>query len=145
MAWQTVAEGSGKTLATIIGYEDQVAEGQRGRLSLSLTNPLSPNIANQLQNQLDAYGVIEAQVSTSGKNCDITYRKGFPWLAIIVAIVLGLMVLAILIVSWQFAKEMPVQFSLLALGALAAGAGLVVYLIRKNSYVAEKRVGGNHG
>lgn len=129
--WDLIAEGPGYALATIVGYEDQVAEGQRARLSLSLTNPLSPDIASQLQSQLDAQGVAEAQVSTSGNNCAITYRKGFPWLAVIVAVILGLIALAILIVSWQFAKESPFTFSLLAIGGILVAAAAVIYLIRR--------------
>ncbi len=129
--WSQIATGSGYNLVTVIGYEEEVDEGQRGRLSLSLTNPLSSSIVSELQTQLNAQGVAEAHVSTYGNNCDITYRKGFPWLAAIVAIVLGLTVLAIVIVSWQFAKELPVQFSLLAIGGLALATAVLVYVIRR--------------
>lgn len=129
--WSQIAEGSGINLITAIGYEDQVDEGQRARFSLSLRNPLSPEIASELQSQLDSEGVTEAQVSTYGNNCDITYRKGFPWLVTIILIILGLVVLAILIVSWQFSKELPVQFSVLAIGGLALATAALVYVIRR--------------
>lgn len=131
--WQLIASGEGWNLASVVGYEDEVAEGQRGKLTLSLQNPLSPAIAEDLQSQLDAQGVTEAQVNTYGNNVDVTYRKGFPWLPVIVAVILGLIVLAILIVSWLFYKEAPLGFSLLALGGILFGAAALIYVVRRQT------------
>jgi len=129
--WLEIAEGSGINLATVVGYEDEVAEGQRAKLRLNLTNPLSPSVADDLQQQLDNQGVTDAEVITVGSSVDIIYRKGFPWLVVIVAVILGLIALAILVVSWQFYKEAPVQFSLLAVGGIIAATAVLIYVLRR--------------
>lgn len=131
--WQKIAEGTGLNLGSVIGYEDEVEEGQRARLTINLRSPISTSVATDLQQQLDYRGVGEAEVSTYGSNIDITYRKGFPWLGIIVGVIIGLIALAILVVSWQFYKEAPVGFSLLALAGIVVAVATTIYIVRRGT------------
>lgn len=104
--WKLVTSGAGAgSLVNLQNYEEELEEGQRGKVSLALHLSVSSSIAEELESKLREAGVIEAEVSTEGNKLDIQFRKGFPWLAVIVAAVLGLIVLAALIVSWQFYKE----------------------------------------
>ena len=104
--WELVTSGSGAaSLSSLPNYEEQVDEGKCGKLVLDLKATVPDNVASGLQEALDMAGVAEAVVVASGSKLDIQYRKGFPWLPIIVAAVLGSIILAILIVSWQFFKE----------------------------------------
>jgi hypothetical protein len=131
--WQKLAEGTGFNLASVVGYENEIAEGQRGKLTLNLRSPLDPSWVEWLQQQLDSRGVTEGEVEAWGNNVDITYRKGYAWLPIILLIIAGLIVLAVLIVSWQFAKEAPIGFSLLTIGAIAAIVVGGIYLVRRQT------------
>ena len=104
--WKLVTSGGGAgSLANLQNYEEELEEEQRGKLSLALHFPISSGVAEELESKLRGAGVTDAQVFTEGNKLDIQFRKGFPWLAVIVAVVLGLIVLAVLIVSWQFFKE----------------------------------------
>lgn len=123
--WLTIAEGNILDIWTIVTYENEVNEGQRARITLNLRSPISQEISNELQQQLDKQGVTDAEVSTRGNDMNIIYRKGFPWAVVIVGIIVGLIALAILIVSWRFAKEAPIPYSL-TMVALALGAAAVL-------------------
>lgn len=104
--WTRVASGDGVgSLTNLPQYEDTIAEGQRQKLSLALRVPVSSSILETLQTRLEQAGVTEATVEGTGTGVDIIFRKGFPFLAVVVAAVLGLIVLAILIVGWMFFKE----------------------------------------
>lgn len=106
MVWKRIASGDGvASLRDLPQYEESIAEGQRQKLSLSLRTAVSPSVLEALQSRLEQAGVAEARVEGTGAGMDITFRKGFPFLAVVVAAVLGLIVLAILIVGWQFFKE----------------------------------------
>ena len=103
--WQQVVKGEFLDLANLRNYDDSLEEGQRGRLQLNLRFPIPGSVSIQLEDQLKRAGVEEAKVATTGQKMQVYFRKGFPWLAVIAAIILGLVVLAILIVSWTFFKE----------------------------------------
>ncbi len=106
MAWEQIASGGLLDATELGGYEETyIAEGQRGLLQLDLRLAVSPSVANLLQSQLQQRGVSEAQVSTDSPVLNISWRRGFPWLAVIVAIILGLIALAILIAGWRFYRE----------------------------------------
>lgn len=103
--WKQVTQGESATsLHQLEGYEEAIDEGQRMRLDLNLRITPSVDIVETLQNTLQGRGM-PATVQALGNTIRVTARKGFPWLVILVAAVLGLIVLAILIVSWQFFKE----------------------------------------
>lgn len=103
--WEQVTYGeSAASLHNLENYEDTIAEGQRMKLDLNLRMAPSGDIITMLQDKLQSAGM-PATVQASGNAIRIIARKAFPWLAIIVTAVLGLIVLAILIVSWIFYKE----------------------------------------
>ena len=104
--WKYVVGGDGiDSLNSLPDYESQLAEGQRGKLSLNLLTPVPSAVVEQLQYKIVEIGVLDGEISASGNTLDITFRKGAPWLLIIAGIVLGLIALALLVVSWQFYKE----------------------------------------
>ena len=143
MAWELVTSGSDVgSLSSLPDYEEQVEEGRRGRLVLDLNTNVPDGIASGLQGALDAAGVTEAKVVASGNELDIQYKKGFPWLPIIVAAVLASIILAILIVAWQFFKEVEeVVPSGIIIVAVIAGIVLVAViafiLIRKQGVIVK--------
>ena len=101
--WEQVATGSFLDAGELGNLEvSNIAEEQRGLLQIDLRSTVSQSIVDNLQRQLVQRGVTEAQVSTSGQMLNISWRKGFPWLAIIVVAVL---VLAILIIAWRLYRE----------------------------------------
>lgn len=106
MGWQQIASGNLLDAGELLGYEASgIDEGQRGLLSLDLRAAIPQSIVSQLQNELKQRGVAEAQVSTGSPILNISWRKGSPWLGVIVAAILGLIVLAILIVGWRLFRE----------------------------------------
>lgn len=115
MVWKLVTSGELTDLGNLSNFEESIGEGQRGLLCLNLRIAPTADIISTLQSKLEEAGVIEASVEATGTRLDIGFRKGFPWLAVIVAAVLALIVLAILIISWQLYKEVPEE----AKGAIA--------------------------
>ena len=106
MSWEQVGAGSLLDVDDLAGYEDTfIGEGQRGMLEVDLRMSVSSSLVKQLENELRQRGVAEVSVTTASPMLRITYRKGFPWLPVIVAAILGLIVLAILIVGWRFFRE----------------------------------------
>jgi len=129
--WELISSGGITDLTTAEAFEDlYVGEGQRARLELDLRSPVSQDIVNRLQNELRQRGVAEASVRTGSPRLIIEYRKGFPWLAIILAAVLAIAVLAILIIGWRIFREVvPVGLQpLIGTGIIVAGIILVALI-----------------
>ena len=105
MAWEKVASGGLLDATDIEKYEAYIGEGQRALLELALRAPAPDYIVAELQSQLQHHGVREAQVTTGSPLLRVSWRKGFPFLPVVVGIILGLIVLAILIVGWRLFKE----------------------------------------
>ena len=105
MAWKKVASGGLLDTTDIEKYEAYISEGQRALLELDLRAPAPDYIVAELQSQLQHHGVREAQVTTGSPLLRVSWRKGFPFLPVVVGIILGLIVLAILIVGWRLFKE----------------------------------------
>ncbi len=103
--WEQVASGSILDSGQISDYDDYLEEGQRGQLELDLRVTPSSWMVSELQSRLVNAGMEEVQVSTGSPLIRISYRKGFPWLAVIVAAVLALTILAVLIIGWRFYRE----------------------------------------
>ena len=88
--WKQVTSGEGVgSLVSLKDYEDELAEGQRGKLILDLRLPLPPNAIYSLESKLQEAGVADVSVEASGNTLSIQFRKGFPWLAVIAGIVLA--------------------------------------------------------
>ena len=120
MAYQLVASGNVLALANLGQWESQLDEGDKALLELDLRLPVSQDIASKLEEQLRQWGVPEVRVTTASPMLKIFFRKGFPWLAVLAAVILGLIVLAVLIVGWRLFKE---------IGAILGEGGLVPALI----------------
>lgn len=104
--YEIVAQGGVLDIEQLKYSEDYLAEGQRGMIQFDLRASPSSSMVAELENILKQKGVEDVKVSTGSPLLKIEFRKGFPWLAIIVAAVLGLIVLAILIISWRLYREL---------------------------------------
>jgi len=133
--WELISSGGITDLTAAEAFEDYVNEGQRARLELDLRTPVSQEVANQLQNELRQRGVAEASVRTGSPRLIIEYRKGFPWLAVILAAVLAIAVLAVLIVGWRIFREVvPVDLQ------PAIGTAIIIAVIAVVAMVAYRQV-----
>ena len=135
MSYEFIASGGILEAGQLNGLDDYLEEGQRGKLELDLRATPSSSIVAQLQNVLKQKGVEDVRVSTGSPILRIEYRKGFPWLAIIVAAVLGIIALAILIIGWRFFREVVPE----GLQPLV-GTGLLILLIAIGLLVVKKRI-----
>jgi len=133
--FELVASGGFWDLSNLGGYESQLAEGDKGLLELDLTVPVSAGVAQTLEDQLKAAGVTGVSVTTASPKLRIYFTKGFPWLAMIAAIILGLVVLAVLIVGWRLYKDVfptppPWPVSAAIIIAVVIGAVLVARRVK---------------
>jgi predicted exporter len=129
MGYQLLASGSILDAVEVASYDDYLREGERGLLELDLRDAPSQTVVSQLRTTLQSYGVEDVNVSTGSPILRISYRKGLPWLAIIVAAVL---ILAILVVGWRFYKEvfpegLPTPVSVGLIVAVLAAIVLVAW------------------
>lgn len=129
--WEEVAEGGFWELADLSQYEPYFEEGDRGLLELDLRLPISEDMAQELEDRLKEAGVPDVKVRTASPMLRIFFKKGFPWLAVIAAIIIGLIVLAILIVGWRLFREVPEAVPLFAIAGLGILALLVIWGTRK--------------
>jgi len=129
--WEEVAEGSFWQLADLRQYEPYFEEGDRGLLELDLRLPVSEGMAQDLEDKLREAGVADVNVRTASPMLRIFFKKGFPWLAVIAAIVIGLIILAILIVGWRLFREVPGAVPVFAIAGLGILALLVIWGMRK--------------
>ena len=127
--WTYRADGT--SIYGLSDVEDQISEGNKGRVDLTLRSEVSQSLLEDLETKLVESGVLEAKVTGSGKSVSIYFRKGFPWLAIIVSAIVGLIVLAILIVSWKLYEDVPIEFQgpVLLIVALAGFVFLITILL----------------
>jgi len=105
-------------------YESYLGEGDRGLVELDLRLPVSQSVASELENKLKQAGVEDVRVPTASPMLRVYFRKGFPWLAIIAATILGIVILAVMIVGWRLFKEVVPP----GLQPLVGGLGLVLLL-----------------
>ncbi len=103
--YELVASGGIVDAWELENADNLIAERQRGLLRLNLRSPLSSDILTTLNQELKARGVEEGKAEQNGQTVNIYFRKGFPWLAVIAAILLGIIILTILIVGWNLFKE----------------------------------------
>ena len=97
--WEELASGGVIDLYSGMQYYEQfIPEGSRVLCRFNLRQALSPSAVDDLQERLEAAGVEDVEVTTGSPILDISFTKGFPWLAIVIGIVL---VIAVLIISWK--------------------------------------------
>jgi len=131
--WEEVAEGSFWQLGDLRQYESLFEEGARGLLELDLRLPVSQDVAQELEDKLRDAGVEDVKVRTASPMLQIFFKKGFPWLAIIAAIILAFIVLAIMIVGFRLFKEVPGAVPIFAIAGLGILALIIVLATRKSS------------
>ncbi len=131
MAWQEVAEGGVFDLINLGQHESQLEEGSRNWLQLSLRMPVSAGVAADIENILREAGVEGVRVTTSSPVLNIYFNKGFPWLAVIAAIILASLVVAALVISWKLFTEVPGAIPYLAIGGIVLATLLGIYLVRR--------------
>ena len=127
MSWQQIASGGVVDLAYLSQYENSIPEGTKGWLQLQLSAPITQSMVDRLKSALVQAGVEDVQVTTGSPVLNITFRKGFPWLAVIAAIILAMAIIAILVIGWKLFKEVipegaqfPVAIVLIAIAGLVA-------------------------
>ena len=133
MAFELVAEGNFLQLANLSQYEPYFEEGSRGLLELDLRLPVSQGVAQELEDRLREAGVADVKVRTASPMLKIYFKKGFPWLAIIAAIILGLIVLAIMITGWRLSKEVPEAIPFLAIAGIGVLALIGIALMKREA------------
>jgi hypothetical protein len=107
--WEFIGQGGVVDIANLAVYEDQIPEGAQFQVGLELRVPASASVADTIKSQMVQRGVPDADVTYSGNTMQIYGRKGFPWLAVIAAIILATLVLIIILVSWSiFKRVVPV-------------------------------------
>jgi len=127
MSWELVAEGT--NLADVASYESEIAEEQKARLSLQCATPVPTFQMDELRNSLEFAGVTEVQVTGSGNTLHIIYRKGAFWIPVIISLVL---ILAIVVILWQFFKDIPVGVtSIVLIGAAVLALALSYNMFRR--------------
>ena len=138
MRWVAVVSGKLSDLPSLENYENEIVEGQRTRLDLLLRSDALSETVNDLREALAARGV-PATVTSRGKTISITTQKGAPWLLLIMGALIGLIILAILLVSWQLWKEVaevvPNTLIIIGVTVIIIIAGIIA------SYMVQKRFG----
>lgn len=122
MGYEFVTGGDRGDLESLPQYEGQIAEGQRGLMEFDLLTGVPDFVVTGIQSSLNAAGVQEANVSTTGNQLRIGFRKGFPPLAAIVAVLIVIAVIVIL--AWRLFKEIVPA----GLQPLVGTLGIVVLL-----------------
>ena len=103
--YKQIASGGILDATQLGNYESQFEEGDRGLLELDLRLPVSQDIAQSLEDALRDAGVTNARVTTASPMLRIYFTKAFPWLAVIAATILGIIVIAILVTGWRLYKD----------------------------------------
>jgi len=137
MAWQQIASGTALELLNPSnwgGYEDYIAEGQRGRVEIDLRAPLPPSVVSTIQSELGQRGVAEASVTTGSPMLIIQFRKTIAPL-VIIAIIVALLIIA-MVIGWRIFKEVfpegvPAPISLGLIVAVVIIAGLAIWKWRR--------------
>ncbi len=97
--WKEVADGGLIDLYSGMNYYEQfIPEGSKVQFSFNLRQSLSPEMVNTLEQNMKNAGVKDVRVTTGSPVLNVFFTKGFPWLTIIVAIIL---IIAVLIISWK--------------------------------------------
>jgi len=128
--WEFIGQGGVANIASLQSYEHAIPEGAMLKVRLDLRTPVSQSIVSEVKRQMIVRGVSDANATASGNTMWITARKGFPWLAVIAAIILAIVALVIIIVSWSiFKKIVPAGLQgslgiLLIVGAVILAIGI---------------------
>jgi len=131
--WEEIAQGSLLDFYSGLSqYDHLIPEGSRAMLQLNLRLPVSQEVADEVERALKAAGVPDAKV-TASPVLRIYFRKGFPWLPVVVGVIIPLLiVLAIVVVSWQLFKETgPTTGSLILIAGIGVAVLAGIMLLRR--------------
>ena len=125
MGWEMVAEGGVVDLINLPQYENQLEEGSRNMLELELRLPVTDGVAQTLEDVLRDAGVEGVRVvNFRNPHLKIYFTKGFPWLAVIVGIILASLIVIALVIAWKLITYIggiaPGAIPILALATVAA-------------------------
>ncbi len=109
MYWEEIGRGTKNDLATgLREYDPMIPEGSRGYLKLNTSTPIHSGVVRAIESGLKFAGIPDVNVTYNNRALNIFWKKGFPWLFAIVGVILPLLiVLAIILVSWQLYREAP--------------------------------------
>lgn len=126
-----IAQGTKDNLSDMQNYENNFEEGDTGIVLLNLSTDWGiGGFVSGLNTALKAAKVeMPEPVKAEGKTIKIRFRKKFPWLVVIVGAIIGMVLLWVLITSWQLMKDVGIEpakvMPYLLLGAII----LVAYFI----------------
>lgn len=131
--WTEVASGDPMDLYAIRSYDELIPEGSRGMLKLNLRLPVSQSTADAIEDALRTAGIPDVYVRTASPELKIFFKKGFPWLPVIVGVIIPLLIiLAITVISWQLFKENPVAAGMTLLLGIGVAAAVGAYALGKS-------------
>ena len=135
MGWDLVSQGSAGALVNLPQYEDQLEEGSRNLLLLDLRLPVTEGVAQTLENALRDAGVEDVRVMPiNSPQLRIYFTKGFPWLAVIVGIILASLVIAALVIAWTL-------FTLIvAVASMSIGLLIGIILSTGNQFYRDQAI-----
>lgn len=104
---ELIAKGGKSSLDNLPSYEKYFDEGDVGQLTLGCVSSFGlGSVGSALNTALKRANVnMPSPVKVSGKKILITFKKGFPLIAVIVAAIIGLSVLYIIIQNWELSKQ----------------------------------------
>ena len=129
--WQLIGSGDRTNLDDVTSLEQsEIPEGGLARLSVVSEVPIGTWEMDALHNILDFAGIDDLAISGSGLTLNITWRKGFPWAAIIILALVAVIVIA----AWQFFKDQPVAVTSTFIIGGAILAVAVAYTLFRRKY-----------
>jgi len=137
MTWELIGEGGIIDFSEAYQLEGEIAEGQKALMELDLRLPVSQGVAQELEDRLKEAGVEGCRVTTASPLIKIYFTKGFPWLPVIVGVILAMATLVILIIGWRIFKQVvpeglqPLIGTALIVGGVALAAAILIYAIRR--------------
>ena len=133
MSYELVQRGGIGDYNLFQNAEERIDEGQKMKIVFQLRFGLPDWGIGELNNQLSMQGVTEGYAEEDGQNINVYARKGFPFLAVILAIILAIAIIAILIIGWEIYREIesaiPPELKGVfgwAIAAIAVVAGVMV-------------------
>ncbi|MBU1067044.1 hypothetical protein KKE60_04625 [Patescibacteria group bacterium] len=109
MFWEEIGNGTRNELATgLREYDPLIPEGSRGYLKLNTSTPVHPGLVSAFESALKFARIPEVNVTYDNHALNIFWKKEFPWLVAIVGVILSLLIiLAIILTTWQLFREAP--------------------------------------
>ncbi len=137
MAETLVASGGALNLGALSGYESRYAEGDRGRLDVSLRTGLPAPVVDGIEASIRAGGaVLTEPLSMAGSVLRVRFEKRLGALAIIAAAIAAAIVVVTLVLSWKLWRLDPVTAltaGTLWLALIVGGIALVSSLYLRRS------------